>query len=100
MMKVTPSTTAAAPHRHNGTPRKAAPTEGRSKSDAEIRADVRAWEVQCVLEELQVFGLEAPLGLKCAFGLFIEGRATIDQVQTYLNRHLAYPVSSLEVPHA
>jgi hypothetical protein len=100
MMKTTTSTaTTLARHRHNGTPRKATTTE-EGKSDAEIRADVRAWEVQCVLEELQVFGLEAPLGLKCAFGLFIEGRATIDQVQTYLNRHLAYPVSSLEVNHA
>jgi hypothetical protein len=85
-------------HRHNGTPRRAAATE--EKSDAEIRADVRAWEVKCLLEELQAFGLEPPLGLKCALALFIEGRATIDQVQTYLSRHLAYPVSSLEIHHA
>ena len=56
-----------------------------SLADAQIRADVRAWEVKCLLEEFQVFGLEPPLGLKCALGLFIEGRATIDQVQTYLD---------------
>ena len=98
MMKSATSTAALSRHRHNGTPRKAAPTQ--EKSDAEIRADVRKWEVQCLLEELQVFGLEAPLGLKCALGLFIEGRATTDQVQTYLSRHLAYPISSLEVNHA
>ncbi len=94
----TPALATPARHRHNGTPRKAAPAG--EKSDAAIRADVRKWEVQCVLEELQAFGLEAPLGLKCAFALFIEGRATVDQVQTYLNRHLAYPISSLEVNHA
>jgi hypothetical protein len=98
MMKATPSTTSAVRHRHNGTPRKTASTE--EKSDAEIRADVRAFEVKCLFEELRLFGLEPPLGLKCALGLFIEGRATIDQVQTYLSRHLAYPVSSLEVSHA
>lgn len=97
-MKSTASIGAPVRHRHNGTPRRAAATE--EKSDAEIRADVRAWEVKCLLEELQVFGLEPPLGLKCALGFFIQGRATIDQVQTYLNRHLAYPVSSLEVSHA
>lgn len=97
-MKSTASIATPVRHRHNGTPRKAAPTE--QKSDAEIRADVRAWEVKCLLEEMQVFGLQPPVGLKCALGLFIEGRATIDQVQTYLNLHLAYPVSSLEVNHA
>ena len=97
-MKTPASIATPARHRHNGTPRRAAATE--EKSEAQIRADVRAWEVKCLLEEFQVFGLEPPLGLKCALGLFIEGRATIDQVQTYLNRHLAYPVSSLEVSHA
>jgi hypothetical protein len=98
MMKSTAPIALPVLHRHNGTPRKTASAE--EKSDAEIRADVRAWEVKCLLEEMQVFGLEPPLGLKCALGLFIEGRATIDQVQTYLDRHLAYPVSSLEVSHA
>jgi hypothetical protein len=100
MMKANPATTPAARHRHNGTLQKAATTEERPKSDAQIRTDVRKWEVQCLLEELQVFGLEAPLGLKCALGLFIEGRATTAQIQTYLSRHLAKPVSSLEINHA
>jgi hypothetical protein len=100
MMKTTTSTATPQRHRHNGTPRKAAATEERPKSAAQIRADVRKWEVKCLLEELQVFGLEAPLGLKCALGLFIEGRATTAQIQTYLNRHLAKPVSSLEINHA
>jgi hypothetical protein len=98
MMKSATSTAALSRHRHNGTPRKMAAKE--KKSNAEIRADVRAFEVKCLFEELRLFGLEPPLGLKCACGLFIAGRATIDQVQTYLNLHLAYPVSSLEVSHA
>jgi hypothetical protein len=100
MMKATPSTTAAAPHRHSGTPRKRGPDEPRT--DAEIRAEVRRWECNCLLEELQVFGLKPPLGLQSALELFIEGRANRDQIQAYLDLHLSAPVSSLilEVQHA
>ena len=83
-----------APHRHVATRDKSSKER---KSDAEIRADVRAWEVQCLVEEMQVFGLRPPVGLQCALGLFISGRATTEQVQQYLNERLSDPVSSLEV---
>jgi hypothetical protein len=98
MMKSTASIAMPVLHRHNGTPRRAAATEERS--DAQICADVRAFEVKCLFEEMRLFGLEPPIGLKCSLALFIEGRATIDQVQTYLSRHLSDPVSNLETNHA
>jgi hypothetical protein len=87
-------------HRHSGTRRKQGPDEPRT--DEEIRTDVRRWEVRCLTEEIHAFGLRPPLGLRCVLDLFIDGRATHDQVQGYLDLHLAAPVSSLvlEVNHA
>jgi hypothetical protein len=71
MMKSTASIAIPVSYRHSGTPRKSTTTE--EKSDAEIRADVRAWEVKCLLEEMQVFGLEPPLGLKARSGFSSKG---------------------------
>jgi hypothetical protein len=100
MMTLNTHTADAPTHRHNGTPKKHA----RSKplSDAEVRRAVRQWEVKVLLEEVHCFGLRPPPGLKSVLDLFIEGRVTQTEIQAYLDRQLAAPVSSLtlELHHA
>ncbi|HEU4458822.1 MAG TPA: hypothetical protein VFR90_06840 [Methylibium sp.] len=68
-------------------------------TDAEIvSAVLRATDVQCITEEMRFAGLTLPAGLRCAFDLFVDGLATLDQVQAYLDAHLSAPVASLSPP--
>jgi hypothetical protein len=98
----TTQTAGAVAHRQSGTPKKRA--RKKPLSGAEVRRAVRKWEVQVLLEEVQCFGLRPPPGLKSVLDLFIDGRITQLEIQAYLDRQLALPVSSLtldlELHHA
>jgi hypothetical protein len=100
MMTLNTHSADAPTHRHSATPKKRA--RNKPLSDAEVRRAVRAWEVKVLLEEVHCFGLRPPPGLKSVLDLFINGRVTQTEIQAYLDRQLASPVSSLnlELHHA
>lgn len=65
-------------------------------TDEDIDAEVRVFEIQCLFDEVRMFGLEPPLGLKCAAALYVTGKASLKQLQLYLDRHLSNAISTME----